>query len=104
MSSVADVLLDDHLRFEIRPAFTIDKVLLSTFTRNLELLPVLELLYDHDGSVQEIAAKLHLHRSSIYNRLGRVRALLGADPLHGQVRLELHLALKAQRWLRRPRI
>ncbi|MCU1574378.1 MAG: PucR family transcriptional regulator [Micrococcaceae bacterium] len=72
--------------------------------RNLELLPVLELLYDNDGSVQEIAAKLHLHRSSIYNRLGRVRALLGADPLHGQVRLELHLALKAQRWLRRPRI
>ncbi|UVJ39416.1 CdaR family transcriptional regulator [Arthrobacter sp. CJ23] len=72
--------------------------------KNGELLPVLELLYDSDGSVQDVAAKLHLHRSSIYNRLGRIRQLLGVDPLHGQLRLELHSALKARRWARRPRI
>lgn len=69
---------------------------------NGELLPVLELLYDNDGGVQAVADRLHLHRSSVYNRLGRVRALTGADPLHGSVRLELHLALKARRWARRP--
>jgi len=74
-------------------------------TRRLrELLPVLELLYDNDGSVQDVAEKLHLHRSSIYNRLGRIRQLLGVDPLKGMVRLELHAALKARRWAARPRI
>lgn len=72
--------------------------------RSGELLPVLELLYDNDGSVQDVAAKLHLHRSSIYNRLGRIRQLIGADPLSGAIRLELHAALKARRWAGRPRI
>ncbi|WP_091553412.1 MULTISPECIES: CdaR family transcriptional regulator [Micrococcaceae] len=72
--------------------------------KNGELLPVLELLYDSDGSVQDVAAKLHLHRSSIYNRLGRIRQLIGADPLSGSIRLELHAALKARRWAGRPRI
>lgn len=72
--------------------------------RNAELLPVLELIYDNDGSVQDVADKLHLHRSSIYNRLARVRSALGADPLNGMVRLELHAAIKAERWSARPRL
>src|SRR6478672_4198274 len=78
--------------------------ILEDHDRNHELLPVLELFYDNDGSVQEVAAKLHLHRSSIYNRLGRIRQLLGVDPLKGMVRLELHAGLKARRWAERPRI
>lgn len=77
---------------------------LQDFDRNHELLPMLELLYDSGGSVQDVAAELHLHRSSIYNRLAKIRSLIGADPLNGQVRLELHLAMKADRWSRRPRI
>jgi len=77
---------------------------LEDHDKNGELLPVLELLYDNDGSVQDVAAKLHLHRSSIYNRLGRIRQLIGADPLSGAIRLELHAALKARRWAGRPRI
>lgn len=77
---------------------------LQDFDANRELLPMLERLYDTDGSVQDVAAALHLHRSSIYNRLARIRSLIGADPLGGQVRLELHLAMKADRWSRRPRI
>lgn len=72
--------------------------------RNAELLPVLELLYDKNGSVQDVASQLHLHRSSVYNRLARIRSIIGADPLSGHVRLELHLALKARKWARRPRI
>ncbi len=69
-----------------------------------ELLPVLELLYDKNGSVQDVAEQLHLHRSSVYNRLTRIRRIIGADPLNGAVRLELHLALKARRWGLRPRL
>jgi hypothetical protein len=76
---------------------------LSDADRVGELLPVLELLYDKNGSVQDVAAQLHLHRSSVYNRLARIRSLIGADPLGGMVRLELHLALKARRWRSRPR-
>ncbi|MEZ2391384.1 PucR family transcriptional regulator [bacterium RCC_150] len=77
---------------------------LEEHDRNGELLPVLELLYDSDGSVQDVATKLHLHRSSIYNRLARIRQLIGADPLDGTIRLELHAAFKARRWASRPRI
>lgn len=76
---------------------------LSEADRVDELLPVLELLYDKNGSVQDVAAQLHLHRSSVYNRLARIRSIIGADPLSGTVRLELHLALKASRWRSRPR-
>lgn len=77
---------------------------LTEADRNAELLPVLELIYDNDGSVQDVADKLHLHRSSIYNRLARVRSVLGTDPLNGMVRLELHAAIKAERWSGRPRL
>ena len=77
---------------------------LRELDHNAELLPVLELLYDKDGSVAEVAEQLHLHRTSIYNRLGRIRSLLGVDPLGGHARLELHLALKADRWAGRPRL
>ncbi|AUZ88890.1 PucR family transcriptional regulator [Arthrobacter sp. TmT3-37] len=76
---------------------------LSEADRLDELLPVLELLYDKNGSVQDVAAQLHLHRSSVYNRLSRIRSVIGVDPLAGMVRLELHLALKARRWRSRPR-
>jgi hypothetical protein len=79
-------------------------LMLEDHDRNGELIPVLELLYDNDGSVQDVATKLHLHRSSIYNRLGRIRQLLGVDPLKGMARLELHAALKMRRWAARPRI
>ncbi|UZX05078.1 PucR family transcriptional regulator [Arthrobacter sp. CDRTa11] len=78
--------------------------MLEEHDRNGELIPVLELLCDNDGSVQDVAGKLHLHRSSIYNRLGRIRQLLGVDPLKGMARLELHAALKMRRWAARPRI
>lgn len=78
--------------------------ILEDHDRNGELIPVLELLYDNDGAVQGVADRLHLHRSSIYNRLGRIRSLLGVDPLKGMARLELHAALKMRRWAARPRI
>ncbi|WP_066288919.1 PucR family transcriptional regulator [Arthrobacter sp. B6] len=78
--------------------------ILEDHDRNGELIPVLELVYDNDGAVQDVADKLHLHRSSVYNRLGRIRALLGVDPLKGMPRLELHAALKMRRWAGRPRI
>jgi sugar diacid utilization regulator len=78
--------------------------LLEAEDRNDELLPVLEMLYDSDGAVQAVADKLHVHRSTVYHRLARVRKIIRAEPLSGRVRQELHLALKARRWAARPRL
>lgn len=78
--------------------------LLEAEDRNGELLPVLEMLYDSDGAVQAVADRLHVHRSTVYHRLARVRKVIRAEPLSGRVRQELHLALKARRWAGRPRI
>jgi hypothetical protein len=66
------------------------------------LLSTLESVYDHPGGVAAAAGSLNLHRTSLYHRLGKVRDLLGADPLDGQTRTELHLALKLRRWAGRP--
>lgn len=63
-----------------------------------ELLSMLERIYDYDGPRNELAAELHIHRTSLHHRLGRIGKLVGQDPLASSVRLELHLALKARRW------
>ncbi|MEU1513299.1 helix-turn-helix domain-containing protein [Streptomyces sp. NPDC005811] len=68
-----------------------------------ELLHTLEIYYD-STSVNEVASRLHLHRTSLYYRLGRIKDAIGTDPLEGPTRLELHMAIKTARWIRRPRI
>ncbi|MDX3644272.1 helix-turn-helix domain-containing protein [Streptomyces sp. MB09-02B] len=68
-----------------------------------ELLHTLEIYYD-STSVNEVAGRLHLHRTSLYYRLGRIKDAIGTDPLEGPARLELHMAIKVARWIRRPRV
>lgn len=69
-----------------------------------ELLEMLERLYDSDKPRNELAAELHIHRTSLYHRLRRIGKIIGDDPLASHVRLDLHVALKARRWSRRPRL
>jgi DNA-binding PucR family transcriptional regulator len=69
-----------------------------------ELLNTLEVFYDQNDNIKAIADTLHLHRTSLYYRLHKIRDTIGGDPLNGATRLELHLALKARRWNQRPRI
>ncbi|MGP4101261.1 PucR family transcriptional regulator [Nonomuraea sp. KM90] len=61
------------------------------------LLHTLETYLDVGCDVQRTAASLHLHRSTVYYRLDRISAMLGADLHDGLVRSHLHLALKARR-------
>ena len=56
-----------------------------------------EVFLDCAGSAQRTAAELHVHRQTLYYRLGRVAALTGLDLADGGVRLLLHTALKAAR-------
>ncbi|WP_134742067.1 helix-turn-helix domain-containing protein [Nocardioides sp. 503] len=64
------------------------------------LLETLEAYLDLAGDVRATAARLRLHRSSLYYRLERLAAVLDADLADGLVRLDLHLAVKQRRWAR----
>ncbi len=47
-------------------------------------------------STRTVAA-LHIHRTTLYYRLGRIQEITGADLNDGAQRLTLHLGLKAAR-------
>jgi DNA-binding PucR family transcriptional regulator len=49
---------------------------------------------DHGADARTAAEALHVHRSSLYNRLRRVEAVAGVDLHAGDDRLELHLGLR----------
>lgn len=58
------------------------------------LTKTLQVFLDHGGSVPRAAAALHLHRTSLYYRLDRIRELTGLDLDDGENRLLLHLSLR----------
>jgi hypothetical protein len=64
---------------------------------DVTLRHTLETYLDLGGNVQRTAAALHLHRTSLYHRLGRIEELAGVDLTAGPTRLELHVALKLAR-------
>jgi PucR family transcriptional regulator, purine catabolism regulatory protein len=66
------------------------------------LVETLELFFAHGGRKADAARALHLERQSLYKRLARIEALLGADLDDEDTRLALHLALRARRAVHRP--
>jgi hypothetical protein len=66
-----------------------------------ELVTTLESYLDNAGAVKETAARLYLHRASLYHRLSRIEKITGLDLTNGEDRLLLHLGLKAARLLGR---
>ncbi|OPC78390.1 hypothetical protein B4N89_40250 [Embleya scabrispora] len=52
-----------------------------------------------NGSRAAVAELLHLHRNSVGYRIGRIRELIGADPLDPEVTLRLQAALTARELL-----
>lgn len=63
------------------------------------LLRTLEVFLDRGGSGATAAADLHVHRTTLYYRLDRIREVTGLDLDDGRVRLELHLGLMLHRLL-----
>jgi DNA-binding PucR family transcriptional regulator len=55
---------------------------------------------DHAGTVARAADALHIHRQTLYYRLGRIEALTGCDLGDGQARLLLHMSVKLARLAR----
>lgn len=60
-------------------------------------MTTLERYLDSGCDARATAERLHLHRTSLYYRLGRIEELTGRDLSAGPDRLELHLALKLAR-------
>jgi hypothetical protein len=62
-----------------------------------KLVTTLETYLDEAGDAVRTAARLHLHRTTLYYRLGKVEELTGVDLRSGQDRLTLHLGIKLAR-------
>jgi DNA-binding PucR family transcriptional regulator len=60
-----------------------------------------ETYLDLGGDVKRASEQLHLHRATLYYRLGKAERLTGADLSDGHDRLALHLSLKLARLTRR---
>jgi purine catabolism regulator len=83
--------LDLFVHRQLDPLIEHDRV------RKPELLPTLESFLEHGARKTETARELQLERQSLYHRLDRIEAIVGADLSDGVVRLRLHLALRALR-------
>lgn len=57
------------------------------------LVETAQVYLDEAGSVAATAARLGLHRQSVYHRLQRIETVTGLDLSRGRDRLELHLGL-----------
>jgi GAF domain-containing protein len=57
------------------------------------LVATLRAFLDHGGSIPRTAEALHLHRTSLYYRLGQIEAVTGVELADGRNRLLLHLGL-----------
>ncbi|MFV0375174.1 PucR family transcriptional regulator [Microbacterium sp.] len=64
---------------------------------NADFVRTLEAYLDNGGDAQRTAGHLHIHRSTLYYRLDRVRELIHVDLADGIVRRELHTALRIAR-------
>ena len=64
------------------------------------LVDTLEIYLDSAGDARASAARLNVHRTSLYYRLSRIELLTGMNLASGTDRLSLHLGLKLARLLR----
>jgi DNA-binding PucR family transcriptional regulator len=62
-----------------------------------DLLATLERYLDLAGDMQQTAASLYLHRTTLYHRLRRIERMADVDLRKGDDRLALHLSMKLAR-------
>jgi hypothetical protein len=68
-------------------------------TRNAELVNTLSTYLECGGNYDKSAAALHIHRSTLRYRLGRIGELAGYDLRNVDTRFNLHAATRARRFL-----
>lgn len=89
----ADPAMRGFVRRRLDPLIEYDREHRSQFAETLEAY------LDHGGRMAETARALHLGRQSVYKRIARIEELLGGDLSDPELRLGLHLALRARRYL-----
>ena len=89
----ADPAMRGFVRRRLDPLIEYDREHRSQFAETLEAY------LDHGGRMTETARALHLGRQSTYKRIARIEELLGGDLSDPELRLGLHLALRARRYL-----
>ncbi|WP_226351667.1 CdaR family transcriptional regulator [Pseudonocardia sp. ICBG601] len=82
----------DHLTEETLPA---EVHRLRAADPDGRLVATVRAYLDEAGNGPAAAARLHIHRTSLYYRLDRVTRLTGLDVSDGATRLALHLGLTA---------
>lgn len=78
-------------------ASCLDPRLVTLLRAEPDLLRTVESYLDSGGDAKRTSEQLHLHRATLYYRLGKAERLTGADLRDGQDRLALHLGLKLAR-------
>jgi PucR family transcriptional regulator, purine catabolism regulatory protein len=86
-----DERLDDFVARRLGPVLDHDR------RRTAVLMPTLEALCDHGWRKAEAARALNLNRQSLYARIARLEALLGADLDSVELRLGVELAVRYRR-------
>lgn len=88
------------------PPAELDETIVPTSVRRLveadpagRLTATLEVYLRHGGAGAAAAAELHIHRTSLYYRLDKIRAVTGLDLDDGDARFELKLGLLLHRML-----
>ncbi|MEU7002724.1 helix-turn-helix domain-containing protein [Nonomuraea sp. NPDC046570] len=74
----------------------------ETAALDAELARTVETYLDLGGHAQKVAARLGVHRQTLYYRLGKAERALDRDLADGEDRLVVHLGLKAARLLPQP--
>ncbi|MDK0518233.1 helix-turn-helix domain-containing protein [Streptomyces sp. ML-6] len=92
-------LSPDELAEGIHPGL---RRLLEPESGHQDLVETLSTYLDHAGDAQRAAARLHVHRSTLYQRLRRVEELTGLNMSCGDDRLTAHLGLKMAQLHRPP--
>lgn len=88
LQSIPDqALIDDYLEHTVRP------LLVHDAQNKTNLVDVLRTYLSHNGSVQETAAALYVHRNTINYRLSCIKELTGVDISDLQGRVQLVTAL-----------
>jgi DNA-binding PucR family transcriptional regulator len=86
-------VVDDYLRRWLGPLIDYDAA------RNSDLVHTLSQYVECGGNYDESAAALHIHRSTLRYRLGRITDLTGLDLRDVDTRFNLHAATRAWRFL-----
>ena len=93
------MLLRDPRELEQLRAQTILSLADYDAKNETELLPTLQAFLAHDGSTNETAEAMGLHRHTVGYRLTRVHAISGLSPYESDGRERLSLGLKADQIL-----